>query len=1166
MPIQLGQFTLDEVAGSGGAGVVWRGQHARLGLPVAVKVLPPRPDRHALHAHKNEVQAVARLHHPHIVNVLDVGVIDKAACEAALAAGATLVDGSPWLAMELASGGDLSKQRAPFAWPVVVDVLRSLLSALAHAHARGVIHKDLKPQNVLLCVDGDVRPGLKLSDFGLALSEKGERIHGGTPLYMAPEQFEEETGDIGPWTDLYALGCLAFWLVTGAPPFVDSDWVKLALRHMNDPPPRLPTVDMPSGLADWVARLLEKNPARRYRCAADADAALAALDPLRASPPRDRLVDGLITTTTRVAAGAPSADAKTIVRADSEATEILPPRVPGLARTGASAPLSSTSSGTSSSQPPPLEVGAARPPDTWRAPAVPRPDLRLVDAGLSLWGLRPVPLVGRDVERDRIWDALLEVHAKRAPRVVVVRGPSGVGKSRLVEWMSHRALETGAARVLRATFQPLPGRGDGLAGLVARACGLHALPQDASVKNHAALWLQRWLTGADLTPEELCALAGRLDGVFTSSDERQSALVRFLLALARERPLVVWLDDVQDGKEGLALVARVLADAPELPVLFLATAVDELLDDDGRARLEHLGASPGARELRLQPLDEGAHDELCAKLLGGQAGGLADELRRRTEGNVLFAVHVVGEWIGRGLVEVGERGLVLKRGASPELPEELHALWDRRITQAVGDAALDRRGAVGDERRALELAAVLGSSVDLVEWEEALREAHIDVRAVDTVIDRVAAAGLARRTEGGFQFAHAMVRGSVERRAREAGRVAEHHASAARALTTLWGTDTPAASARIGRHLLAAGAPVAALAPLLAAARAAVEESAILEAAAVLADWERARAQLFLDDGDPRVAPGLVLMAQVAHHEGRHDEARDLARRAAKVAVDQRLRAAALRVLGHASVAVGDLDSAVSAYDDARDASARVDDKAGVGAAVRGFGDVDYWRGDYAAAAARYHQVASIFAVHGKKSDLAASLWSVGYVEMERGAYDEAHRLFLEQRKVARAARDRLNEANAENALGELARRRGQLDEAEKRYKTAARIASANGLSRRWVYRLNLAHLKVVHGDAQGAGAIAAELLASNAAREAMVVSSAWWIVAMACAERGDLPAFDRAVDSALATPVGAMVEKDLISVAQRAGDAVARHDRTRAERAWTFAREKRRAVEGESA
>src|SRR5688572_26071033 len=164
-PIHLGPFELIEPIARGGMAEVWRGVHARQKVPVAIKVITSSRARHPefLAAFQNEVQAVARLHHPSIVMIFDHGAVPA---ESARASGERLTAGSPYLAMELASWGALDRVRLPLKWDDLLRILLSLLDALAHAHARGVIHRDLKPGNILLSAPNDIRPGLKLTDFG----------------------------------------------------------------------------------------------------------------------------------------------------------------------------------------------------------------------------------------------------------------------------------------------------------------------------------------------------------------------------------------------------------------------------------------------------------------------------------------------------------------------------------------------------------------------------------------------------------------------------------------------------------------------------------------------------------------------------------------------------------------------------------------------------------------------------------------------------------------------------------------------------------------------------------------------------------------------------------------------------------------------------------------
>lgn len=262
---------------------VWRGVHVGEEMPAAIKVLtgPRARDEAFVRALKNEINAVARLDHPGIIVLYDRGEVTADAAEQSAG---RLTQGSPWFAMEMCSHGALSPRRFPLPWHTTRLLLLSLLDALAHAHARGVIHRDLKPGNILLSAPDDPRPGLKLSDFGIAQALDGDGggadAHSGTPRYMAPEQFAGRARAIGPWTDLYALGCIAYQLAVGSPPF-SGDPLRLAVAHSHDPVPPMRSVDegFPAGYEAWVLRLLEKEPRDRSRVAADAAWALLQLAP-----------------------------------------------------------------------------------------------------------------------------------------------------------------------------------------------------------------------------------------------------------------------------------------------------------------------------------------------------------------------------------------------------------------------------------------------------------------------------------------------------------------------------------------------------------------------------------------------------------------------------------------------------------------------------------------------------------------------------------------------------------------------------------------------------------------------------------------------------------------------------------------------------------------------
>ncbi|MCA9559403.1 MAG: serine/threonine protein kinase, partial [Myxococcales bacterium] len=280
-PAPLGAFTLEAPVGRGGMGEVWAARHVASGAPVAVKLVTTA---HAANprfraAFAAEVRAIARLNHPGIVAVHDFGRVTPPDADRA-----GLAVGSPYLVMDLLDGGSLTPRLGVTPWDEARGILLALLSALAHAHARGVVHRDLKPENVLW---GGHPQRLQLTDFGLAFAADAALDGGdgevafaaaGTPAYMAPEQVLGGWRDLGPWTDLYAVGCLAYALVCGASPFARDTPAASVAAQMSEPaPPLVPTVAVPLELDAWIRALLVKDPDRRCRRAADAAFALRRL-------------------------------------------------------------------------------------------------------------------------------------------------------------------------------------------------------------------------------------------------------------------------------------------------------------------------------------------------------------------------------------------------------------------------------------------------------------------------------------------------------------------------------------------------------------------------------------------------------------------------------------------------------------------------------------------------------------------------------------------------------------------------------------------------------------------------------------------------------------------------------------------------------------------------
>lgn len=263
---------------------VWAGVDTRLDRPIAVKVVDGSElDAGQLPMLDEEARTVARLAHPNIVALYDVG--DE--------------DGSPYLVMELVTGEDLRRRlaRGPMEVASAVAVARQVCAALDAAHRAGVVHRDIKPDNVLLTPDGTA----KVCDFGIARLQRasggpgfgGPRSHGpggavglgggaggpevtvGTSEYMAPEQ--ATGGEVDARTDLYALGCLLYAMLTGAPPFTGPDPRSVLWQQVYQPaaPVSAHRSDVPAELDALVARLLAKDPAARPGSAGEVGAALA---------------------------------------------------------------------------------------------------------------------------------------------------------------------------------------------------------------------------------------------------------------------------------------------------------------------------------------------------------------------------------------------------------------------------------------------------------------------------------------------------------------------------------------------------------------------------------------------------------------------------------------------------------------------------------------------------------------------------------------------------------------------------------------------------------------------------------------------------------------------------------------------------------------------------
>ncbi|WP_425613563.1 serine/threonine-protein kinase [Anatilimnocola sp. NA78] len=264
---RMGQYTLKRKLGEGGMGEVWLAEHELLKRPCAVKFIRRELAADPSNASRftREVQAVTGLSHVNTVRVYDYGQAD---------------DGSFYFVMEYLDGPtleELVKASGPVPARRAVHLLRQICGALAEAHAAGLVHRDLKPSNVIVTTLGGQPDVTKLLDFGLVhdSSDNDQRLTRmgmvlGTPAYMCPEQAAGDSA-IDARGDIYSFGALAFFTLTGRPPFQAKTTGQLLAAHLSQPPPFLTEFchKAPGGLAALIARCLSKEPADRFQSTVD---------------------------------------------------------------------------------------------------------------------------------------------------------------------------------------------------------------------------------------------------------------------------------------------------------------------------------------------------------------------------------------------------------------------------------------------------------------------------------------------------------------------------------------------------------------------------------------------------------------------------------------------------------------------------------------------------------------------------------------------------------------------------------------------------------------------------------------------------------------------------------------------------------------------------------
>lgn len=731
--IALGAFDLGTRVGASGRSTVWHARHRVSGQRAAVEFVEvPSSDVGAAQQWQarftHGVQATAALDHPRIVRLHAHGE-----ASASVAAGVGVAVGTPFLVRDwvdgssfealaagAGDGSDGSGDGSLSDWVGVRGALLAVLDALAHAHARGVVHGALGPRQVVWSAEGPVL-------IGFPPSRRGAERAG---VDRAPEQWLGE--GVGPGADLYALGCLAYRLLCKRVIFEGASGGARRELHLTTAPVIVLGMVAPAGVVGWLARLLAKSPAERFGFAADAAIALRALP----GP-----VDAGVMFTLPAAD-----DAGWAAGAGADGRPPLP--ADGRERVGG--PLFAlVEPGAALQKLRPARTAGRETERAWLWSA-----LASVVRGEGLHGVGIEGASGMGKSHLAVW---LGQRAAELGLAVAMRAnheagggaTMGVGPmlARHLRWVGVDA----AARAVRGPgFEA--GAGHAEAAAFEEAVGLAAALDPAGRGDE-----------------------GQARVVFDRPDERYAALAAALARLAVHRPLLIHLDDVHWGEDALRFALYLLRRRPGLPALIVATARQDAMSPGSTVGVlwRQFMHSERVDPIRLGPLSAAGQAAQVQAMVRGSAA-LVETLAQSTAGSPLLAEETLRLWIAAGALVESEAGAVL-RGAAP-VPEGLEAVWLSRVDHAL--AAAEPRAV-----EALEVAAALGSEVDRETWAMACGLAGLPWPELGITLlhaERL----LRAEAGGRWRFVHPALLDAVARRARAQGRWVAWHGFAADAVAS----------------------------------------------------------------------------------------------------------------------------------------------------------------------------------------------------------------------------------------------------------------------------------------------------------------------------------------------------------------------------------------------
>lgn len=790
LPVLPDRYQPLAVLGEGATGTVYRADDRVLGVDVAVKVVRPNLAMHARFRARfaREVALSAQVVHPRLVPVHDTG---------------RLPDGRPFVALAYADAGSLSNlmKREP-ALSEGLRIIDQVLDALAALHARGVLHQDLKPANVLLRTAHSGQLDAWVADLGVAaaLSElaMNKRSISGTPTWMAPEQLTGAHHELGPSTDLYAVGLILLALIAGLPGG-DVAERKAMLDRRLERPPEVPA-DAPAKVAEVIRNLLDPDPRQRYDRAADVRRALrlAALD-MQDQPLLGALGEGTENTDT-VGPGSTSFDQS--ILPEAQEAIVVPRR---------STPMGGGAPRWNQVQP---ERMPLRPPAARGIGASSR-------TSLGLFALRDPPMVAREPLRRLLWQKARETIQSARPQVVLVIGATGSGKSRVVESVVDGLEEGGFMEAVWLRYNRPAGGDDGYRGAVRE---LLAPWNDTRPRVEARL--QRWLArDQQVAPQAVAneaSVLARWCGYLQPGEEPVNAAVglaflyRHLDARAWRGGACLVLEDVHNCRaegDGLAICDAILSESVgRRPVVVFATISAQAIEEDPQlARHVTSLIARGALQVNCSRLSVAQTEQLLIMSLN-LAPALAAEIAPACEGSPSFAMLLLRDWVARGLLtRNSEMHFVLRDdlSASMVLAADYATLCERRMAGAL---------ACCEDPEAASAALAATALAGQVPPVSLIQDVHPEG------LDALLATGLLGQRGWRLAFEHPTMRDLALAGAQKRPDLPALHRQLADAWEALGKRTGVEVNRPLGEHRLLAGMPTAALGPLLQASRSAQVE------------------------------------------------------------------------------------------------------------------------------------------------------------------------------------------------------------------------------------------------------------------------------------------------------------------------------------------------------